>query len=132
MVCWPCICRDAHLKGFRAILHDPETYPDPDEFIPERFLDKDGSFRDDPTLGLVFGVGKRICPGRHFVDATLFIVISSVLSVFNVTKAKDENGHDIPVKPVMTTRSGIVVYVQFIIHEYFKLTVGLFKAPRKV
>ncbi|KAH9952749.1 cytochrome P450 [Russula dissimulans] len=78
-----------------AILHDPETYPDPEEFKPERFLDKDGSFRDDPTLGLVFGVGKRICPGRHFVDATLFIVISSVLSVFNVTKAKDENGNDI-------------------------------------
>jgi cytochrome P450 len=46
---------------------------------------------------LVFGVGKRICPGRHFADATLFIAASSVLSVFNVTKAKDENGHEIPV-----------------------------------
>jgi cytochrome P450 len=103
------ICRNVHLKGFRSILHDPETYPDPEEFKPERFLDEDESFRDDPTLGLVFGVGKRICPGRHFVDATLFIVISSVLSVFNVTNAKDENGDDIPVKPVMTVRSGIVV-----------------------
>jgi len=92
-----------------AILHDPETYPDPEEFKPERFLDRDGSFRDDPTLGLVFGVGKRICPGRHFVDATLFIIISSVLSVFNVMKAKDENGNDIPVKPVMTTHMGVVV-----------------------
>ncbi|KAH9952456.1 cytochrome P450 [Russula dissimulans] len=92
-----------------AILHDPETYPDPEEFKPERFLDKDGSFRDDPTLGLVFGVGKRICPGRHFVDATLFIIISSVLSVFNITKAKDESGNDIPVKPMMTIHMGFVV-----------------------
>jgi hypothetical protein len=35
------------------------------------------------------------------VDATLFIVTASVLSVFNVTKAKDENGHEIPVSPAM-------------------------------
>jgi cytochrome P450 len=96
-------------KIFRAILHDPEIYPDPEAFKPERFLNEDGSVRDDPTLSLVFGVGKRICPGRHFADATIFIVTSSVLSVFNVTKAKDENGHEIPVKAAVTVRSGIVV-----------------------
>ncbi|KAH9976345.1 cytochrome P450 [Lactifluus volemus] len=80
-----------------AILHNPEIYPDPEVFKPERFLDENGCLRDDPALSLVFGVGKRICPGRHFADATLFIAASSVLSVFDVTKAKDENGHEIPV-----------------------------------
>jgi len=80
-----------------AILHDPETYPDPDEFKPERFLNEDGSVRDDPALSLAFGVGKRICPGRHLVDFTVFIVTCSVLSVFNVTKAKDKNDNEIPV-----------------------------------
>jgi cytochrome P450 len=84
-------------------------YPDPEEFKPERFLNEDGSVRDDPTLSLAFGIGKRICPGRHFVDATIFMVASSVLSVFNVTKAKDENGHEIPVKAEVTADSGIVV-----------------------
>jgi cytochrome P450 len=64
-------------------------------FKPERFLNENGSLRDDPVLSLVYGVGKRICPGRHFADATLFIVASSVLSVFNVTKAKDKSGHEI-------------------------------------
>ena len=95
---------NVHLRCFRAILHDPEIYPDPEEFKPERFLNEDGGVRDDPTLSLVFGVGKRICPGRHFVDATIFIVASSILSVFNVTKAKDENGHETPVK------DGFVLY----------------------
>jgi cytochrome P450 len=95
---------NVYLRCFRAILHDPEIYPDPEEFKPERFLNEDGSVRDDPTLSLVFGIGKRICPGRHFVDATIFIVASSILSVFNVTKAKDENDHEIPVK------DGFVLY----------------------
>jgi cytochrome P450 len=96
-------------KCFRAILHDPEIYPDPEEFKPERFLNKDGSVRDDSTHSLVFGIGKRICPGRHFVDATIYIVISSVLSVFNVTKAKDEDDQEIPVKAAVTVRRGIVM-----------------------
>jgi hypothetical protein len=82
----------------RAILHDPELYPDPEAFKPERFLNEDGTkFRDDPTISLAFGAGRRICPARHFVDATLFLVTASVLAVFNVTRAKDQNGQEIPV-----------------------------------
>ena len=108
---------DGCLRHLRAVIHDPEAYPDPEELKPERFLDKDGSHgtvrdSDDPSLSLVFGVGKRICPGspgRHFVDATLFIVVASVLSAFSVTKAKDGNGNEIPVKAAVTVSSGIVV-----------------------
>jgi hypothetical protein len=65
--------------------------------------------RDDPMLSLVFGVGKRICAGRHLVHAALFIYTSSILSVFNVTKAKDENGLEIPVEVAVTARRGIVM-----------------------
>jgi cytochrome P450 len=93
----------------RAILHDPEAYPEPDEFKPERFLNEDGTVRDDrhdPALALVFGIGKRICPGRHLVEATIFIVASSILSVLNVTKAKDENGNEIPVKVAIAPDRG--------------------------
>jgi len=93
-----------------AILHDPDIYPDPEEFKPERFLNKDGSFRDDPTIALAFGAGKRICPGRHLVDATLFVLASSVLSVFDVMKAKDENGREIPVRAAMTVRNELVIH----------------------
>jgi len=71
-----------------AILHDPATYPEPDMFNPERFLNTDGSLRDDPTLISVFGYGKRICPGRHVADATLFMSITSLLSVFNIKKGR--------------------------------------------
>jgi cytochrome P450 len=80
-----------------AVLHDPELYPDPEAFKPERFLNDDGTFRDDPVISLAFGAGRRICPARHFVDATLFVVTASVLAVFNVARARDQNGNEIPV-----------------------------------
>ena len=92
----------------RAILHNPDLYPDPEAFKPERFIKEDGSLRDDPAISLAFGVGKRICPGRHFVDSTLFIVVSSVLSVFNVMKAQDENGREIPVNVATSFQSSII------------------------
>lgn len=69
-------------------------YPEPDAFKPERFLSADGSLRDDPTLASTFGFGKRICPGRHLVDTTLFIVVASLLSVFRIEKG--EGGGDTP------------------------------------
>ncbi|KAH9967252.1 cytochrome P450 [Russula dissimulans] len=72
-----------------AILHDPSLYPEPDVFKPERFLNPDGSLRDDPVLVSAFGFGKRICPGRHFADATFFIGVASLLSVFNIERGKD-------------------------------------------
>jgi cytochrome P450 len=76
----------------RAIFHDPATYPEPDAFKPERFINPDGTLRDDPVLTSLFGYGKRICPGRHLADATLFIAIASLLSVFNITKGNGADG----------------------------------------
>ena len=76
----------------RAVLHDPVMYPDPDSFKPERFINEDGSLHDDPILTSLFGFGKRICPGRHLADAMIFIVIASLLSVFNIEKGNNTNG----------------------------------------
>ena len=67
-------------------------YPEPDSFKPERFINPDGSLREDPVLTSLFGFGKRLCPGRHLADATLFIVVASVLSVFDIKKGKDTDG----------------------------------------
>ena len=86
---WHAIAVEVTEMIFRAILHDPALYPDPDDFKPERFLNPDGSLGDDPILGSAFGYGRRICPGRYFVDATLFIVVASLFSVFNVEKGRD-------------------------------------------
>ena len=74
----------------RAIFHDPSIYPEPEVFKPERFLNPDGSLRDDPLSSSAFGYGKRICPGRHFVDATLFIFVACILSVFRIENVQGD------------------------------------------
>jgi cytochrome P450 len=67
-------------------------YPEPDCFKPERFINPNGSLREDPVLASIFGFGKRICPGRHLADAMFFIVVASVLSVFNIKKGDGTDG----------------------------------------
>ncbi|OCH88068.1 cytochrome P450 [Obba rivulosa] len=74
-----------------AILHDGDDYPDPELFKPERFI-KDGKLNreiKDPHTA-AFGFGRRICPGRHFSDATMFINIASILHVFDISQWFDE------------------------------------------
>jgi len=75
-----------------AMLHDPNEYPEPFSFKPERFLSQDGrSPARDPTK-IAFGFGRRICPGRHMADNTTFLNIASILAVFNISKAVRRDG----------------------------------------
>ncbi|KAI0367632.1 O-methylsterigmatocystin oxidoreductase [Pilatotrama ljubarskyi] len=83
-----------------AMSRDPNAYPQPDEFIPERFLKDRGTSSDarDPEK-YQFGFGRRICPGRHFANDALFITVASVLHVFNIEAPIGEDGKPVRVVP---------------------------------
>ncbi|KAF7371342.1 Cytochrome P450 [Mycena sanguinolenta] len=88
--------------------HDPAIYVNPMVFDPTRFIEKTGKAAElDPTR-ISFGFGRRICPGtyspkpltRSYTSPTigkllgetvLFLACSAILSVFNISKAR-ENG----------------------------------------
>ena len=57
----------ANIHGF---MHDPNTYTDPDAFRPERFM---GSNPEMDPHALVFGFGRRVCPGRELADTSLWL-----------------------------------------------------------
>ncbi|PBK98021.1 cytochrome P450 [Armillaria gallica] len=67
-----------------AMSRDPDTFKDPDCFIPESFL-KNGVLHDD-VPDLMWGFGKRVCTGRVFAESTLWIAIACVLAAYNLTK----------------------------------------------
>ncbi|TCD66168.1 hypothetical protein EIP91_001722 [Steccherinum ochraceum] len=69
-----------------SILHDPEVYPDPMNFVPERWL------VDDPPphpREFIFGFGRRICPGMIMADASFYISSVMTLALFDVRASKD-------------------------------------------
>lgn len=43
-----------------------------------------------------FGAGRRICPGIHIADRSLFVAISRMLWGFNIRQGVDESGRAIP------------------------------------
>ncbi|KIL71215.1 hypothetical protein M378DRAFT_154710 [Amanita muscaria Koide BX008] len=79
-----------------AITRNEERYPEPELFRPERYFTEEGILNKD-SLSYVFGFGRRICPGRHLADASVWLMIASVLATFNISKARDEHGNEIDV-----------------------------------
>ncbi|KAF5348522.1 hypothetical protein D9756_009684 [Leucocoprinus leucothites] len=85
-----------------AMLHDEAVFPEPEKFIPERFMNQDGSIRrdlPDPEFIATFGFGRRICPGAHIARSTLTIAAASFLYLFDISPALDVDGKPINVKP---------------------------------
>ena len=75
-----CVVANAYL-----VHHDPEIYPDPYAFKPERFLDEQpGTYTWIP-----FGGGRRRCLGASFALVEMKIVLRAILSRCEVRAGVD-------------------------------------------
>ncbi|EIM91747.1 cytochrome P450 [Stereum hirsutum FP-91666 SS1] len=120
------LIQDDHYKGFYlpagsviiannwwvGILHDPDIYPNPFDFDPARYLSQPSGqpstvtqTNPDPRA-FVFGYGRRICPGRHLAEDSLFITAATMLSVFNILPCVDDHGN--PLKKQVEYTGGTI------------------------
>lgn len=87
------------------MLHDPRTYANPMDFEPSRFLAGAGKSPETDPRTICFGFGRRICPGLHLADASVWISVAMTLAAFDVTKVV-ENG--VEITPEIDPSSGTI------------------------
>ena len=80
-----------------AIHHDPELYPEPERFLPERFIGHTFS----PFEFLPFGGGHRRCLGSGLSDFEMRIALAEIIThwEFEPAKVEREIRHDIAMGP---------------------------------
>jgi cytochrome P450 len=64
------------MASIYLVHNDPETYPEPDEFRPERFLNG----TPDGAAWIPFGGGVRRCLGARFAELEMKVVLTQVLA----------------------------------------------------
>lgn len=96
-----------------AIHHDPDIYPDPEKFDPDRFAPEAVEERHSAAY-LAFGAGPRNCIGLRFGEMQSLVGLAVLLQNFKFSPAR---ATDIPLKIHKTsfflqTEGGIVLNVQ--------------------
>ncbi|CAK5266685.1 unnamed protein product [Mycena citricolor] len=78
-----------------GLLQNEDLFPDPHDFRPERFL-VNGVLREDIVVdpaAIIFGFGRRLCPGQAFALDSLWITIATLLAAMHIEKPRDESGN---------------------------------------
>ncbi|KAG1792730.1 cytochrome P450 [Suillus plorans] len=70
-----------------AIANDPEAFPEPQTFNPQRWIDDAGRVRDDLRFfAFAFGFGRRVCPGQHLANRSVFVNTALILWAFRLSE----------------------------------------------
>ncbi|KAJ7157503.1 cytochrome P450 [Mycena filopes] len=88
-------------SNIRGISLDENVHKDATAYRPERFLPKPLG-NGEPPFTDGFGFGRRICPGMHLADNSLWIAIATILATCSISNALDSNGQKIIPEVVMS------------------------------
>ncbi|KAG1807822.1 cytochrome P450 [Suillus subaureus] len=67
-----------------SISRDPDVYPEPYAFKPQRWINEQGGLRDDLKF-FIYGFGRRVCPGQHVANRSVFITALLIIWAYKLT-----------------------------------------------
>lgn len=91
---------DSELNGYKipkgstiilnltAILNNPEYFPQPEKFNPNRFLDPNGQLKV-PEAMVPFSLGKRVCLGENLAKMEIFLIFTALISHYKISSADE-------------------------------------------
>ncbi|OAX38481.1 cytochrome P450 [Rhizopogon vinicolor AM-OR11-026] len=68
-----------------AIANDPDVFPEPQKFNPQRWINESGQLRDDLRF-FPYGFGRRVCLGQHVANRSIFISTALILWAFRLAE----------------------------------------------
>ena len=76
-----------------AITHDERIWSEPNEYMPERFMEEDVTIMGSDLRLAPFGSGRRVCPGKAMGLATVQLWLAHLLQSFKWVAS--DNGVDL-------------------------------------
>uniref|UniRef100_A0A1I7SVA1 Cytochrome P450 2L1 n=1 Tax=Bursaphelenchus xylophilus TaxID=6326 RepID=A0A1I7SVA1_BURXY len=95
------VTQDIEIDGYRfkkgsmvlpqvsILLNDPDHFPEPEEFRPDRFLDENQNLRRFEAF-MPFSIGKRQCLGESLARMELFLIFANLLRNFSFESCDGE------------------------------------------
>jgi cytochrome P450 len=72
------------IPNLHALHHSQETWGDPENFRPERFLSDDGQLVKRHESLVLFSVGKRVCIGETMARDQIYLFLTNILYKFQI------------------------------------------------
>ncbi|GMY26350.1 cytochrome P450 71B34-like [Fagus crenata] len=98
-----------------AIGRDPKYWKNPEEFIPERFLNNSIDYKGQHFELLPFGAGRRGCPGIYMATTTIELALANLLYCFDWKLAYGMKEEDINMEEIadlaVTTSKKTALYL---------------------